>query len=335
MMGNNTILLSHGSGGRQSKELLDIIYRTLSHVVINHGEDSGVFYAVEGKAAITTDSYTIDPIFFPGGNIGKLAICGTINDLAMVGAIPKYITLSLIIEEGFGFDDLKKILISIRDETKKGNISIIAGDTKIVSRGKMDKIFINTAGFGEIITNTAISSHNAMPDDAVIITGDIGDHGAAIMAFRNGFESSLKSDCANVAPLIKALLEQGVIIHALRDPTRGGLASILNEIASASNVNIVLEEEKLPIKDSVSGVCDALGIDPLYMACEGRAVIICPQDETDKVLKILHNEPLGSNAQIIGRVAERSDEPKLYLKTYIGAKRILPLLSREQTPRIC
>ncbi len=155
------------------------------------------------------------------------------------------------------------------------------------------------------------------------------------MAYRNGFESSLKSDCANVAPLIKALLEQEAIIHALRDPTRGGLASILNEIVASSKVNIILEEERLPIKESVSGVCDALGIDPLYMACEGRAVIICPQDETNEVLKILHNEPLGSNAQVIGRVTERSDTPKLFLKTFIGAKRILPLLSREQTPRIC
>ncbi len=335
MMVNNTILLSHGSGGKQSKELLDLIYRTLNRVVINHGEDSGVINIVDGKAAITTDSYTIDPIFFPGGNIGKLAICGTTNDLAMVGAIPQFITLSLIIEEGFSFDDLKKILIAIRDETEKGNISIIAGDTKIVSKGKIDKIFINTAGYGEIISKDTISSQNAEPQDVVIITGDIGDHGASIMAYRNGFTSALKSDCANVAPLIKALLEQGIKIHALRDPTRGGLASILNEIVASSKVNIVLEEEKLPIKDSVSGVCDALGIDPLYMACEGRAVIICPKDETDKVLEILHNETLGENAQVIGRVAEKSDTPKLFLKTFIGAKRILPLLSREQTPRIC
>jgi len=335
MMDKNTILLSHGSGGKQSQELLELIYNTLNEVVINHGEDSGVFQAVEGKAAITTDSYTVDPIFFPGGNIGKLAICGTTNDLAMVGAIPKLITLSLMIEEGFSFDDLNKILISIKDETKKGNISIIAGDTKIVSRGKIDKIFINTAGYGVLATNESISSKNAKPQDDVIITGDIGDHGASIMAYRNGFESSLKSDCANVAPLIKALLEQEAIIHALRDPTRGGLASILNEIVASSKVNIILEEERLPIKESVSGVCDALGIDPLYMACEGRAVIICPQDETNEVLKILHNEPLGSNAQVIGRVTERSDTPKLFLKTFIGAKRILPLLSREQTPRIC
>ena len=334
-MNKDTILLSHGGGGKQSQKLLQLIYDTLNDVVINHGEDSGVFHATEGTAAITTDSYTVDPIFFPGGNIGKLAICGTTNDLAMVGAIPQYITLSLMIEEGFSFDDLKKILISIRDETRKGQISIIAGDTKVVSKGKIDKIFINTAGYGVLATKESISSKNAKPRDAVIITGDIGDHGAAIMAYRNGFESSLKSDCANVAPLIRVLLEKGVIIHALRDPTRGGLASILNEIASSSKVNIELEEEKLPIKKSVSGVCDALGIDPLYMACEGRAVIISPEDQAEEILKILHNDPLGKNAQIIGRVAERSDEPKLFLRTYIGAKRILPLLSREQTPRIC
>jgi len=331
---NTTILLSHGSGGKQSQKLLELIYETLSDAVINHGEDSGVLDTTEDKAAITTDSYTIDPIFFPGGNIGKLAICGTTNDLAMVGAIPKYITLSLMIEEGFSFDDLKRILVSIRDETRKGKISIIAGDTKIVSKGKIDKIFINTAGYG-IITTEAISSKNAKSQDTVIITGDIGDHGASIMAYRNGFESSLKSDCANVAPLIKKLLDRGIIIHALRDPTRGGLASILNEIAGSSKVNIELEEEKLPIKKSVSGVCDALGIDPLYMACEGRAVIVSPEDQAEEILKILHSESLGKKAQIIGRVLEKSDEPKLFLKTFIGAKRILPLLSREQTPRIC
>jgi len=333
-MNKDTILLSHGGGGKQSQKLLQLIYDTLNDVVINHGEDSGVFHATEGAAAITTDSYTVDPIFFPGGNIGKLAICGTTNDLAMVGAIPQYITLSLMIEEGFSFDDLKKILISIREETRKGHIYIIAGDTKVVSKGKIDKIFINTAGYG-VLTTESISSKNAKPGDAVIITGDIGDHGAAIMAYRNGFEFSLTSDCANVAPLIKVLLEKGVVIHALRDPTRGGLASILNEIAGSSKVNIELEEEKLPIKKSVSGVCDALGIDSLYMACEGRAVIISPEDQAEGILKILHNDHLGKNAQIIGRVTERSNEPKLYLKTYIGAKRILPLLSREQTPRIC
>ncbi|MCD6329945.1 MAG: hydrogenase expression/formation protein HypE [Candidatus Cloacimonetes bacterium] len=334
-MDNKTILLSHGSGGKQSQELLELIYKTLEDIVVNHGEDSGTFKAQSGNIALTTDSYTIDPIFFPGGNIGKLAICGTLNDLAMVGAVPKYITLALMIEEGFNFDDLKKILLSVKDETKKAGVSIIAGDTKVVSKGKIDKIFINTAGYGIISSDQVISSKNAQPDDAVIVTGEIGDHGAAIMAYRNGFESSLRSDCANVAPLIKILLEKGAILHVLRDPTRGGLASILNEIASSSNVDIEIDEEALPLKESVTGVCDALGIDPLYMACEGRAVIVCPQDQIEQVLENLHEIPLGKKARCIGRVIRKSSHPTLYLKTFIGATRILPLLSREQTPRIC
>ncbi|MBN2018485.1 MAG: hydrogenase expression/formation protein HypE [Candidatus Cloacimonetes bacterium] len=334
-MDKKTILLSHGSGGKLSQEFLELIYKTLEDVVVNHGEDSGSFDADSARIAITTDSYTIDPIFFPGGNIGKLAICGTTNDLAMVGAVPKYITLSLMIEEGFQFDDLKKILISIKQQTMKAGVSIIAGDTKIVSKGKIDKIFINTAGYGIIQTDQVISSKNAQPDDAVIVTGDIGDHGAAIMAYRNGFDSELRSDCANVASLIKALLDDDVIIHALRDPTRGGLASILNEIAFSSQVDIEINEEALPIKKSVTGVCDALGIDPLYMACEGRAVIICPEDQGERVLKIMRSKTLGKNAQCIGQILQKTDAPKLYLKTFIGARRILPLLSREQTPRIC
>ena len=334
-MDKKTILLSHGSGGKLSQEFLELIYKTLEDVVVNHGEDSGSFDADSARIAITTDSYTIDPVFFPGGNIGKLAICGTTNDLAMVGAVPKYITLSLMIEEGFQFDDLKKILLSIKQQTMGAGVSIIAGDTKIVSKGKIDKIFINTAGYGIIQTDQVISSKNAQPDDAVIVTGDIGDHGAAIMAHRNEFDSELRSDCANVAPLIKALIDDDVIIHALRDPTRGGLASILNEIAFSSQVDIEIKEEALPIKKSVTGVCDALGIDPLYMACEGRAVIICPEDQVERVLKIMQSKTLGNNAQYIGQILQKTNEPKLYLKTFIGARRILPLLSREQTPRIC
>ncbi|MCK4359977.1 MAG: hydrogenase expression/formation protein HypE [Candidatus Cloacimonetes bacterium] len=329
------ILLSHGSGGKNSQRLLKFIYKILGSIVINHTEDSGITSIQQNKLGITTDSYVIDPIFFPGGDIGKLAVCGTLNDLAMVGAIPKYLTLSLIIEESFSFDDLKKILISIKKEAKNSEIKIIAGDTKVVSKGKLDKIFINTAGYGIIEHSQDINSHNAQLGDAVIVTGDIGDHGAAIMAVRNDFQSDLISDCASVVPLIKKLLDENVNIHTLRDPTRGGLASILNEIAISSSMDIELEEVKIPIKDSVVGICDILGIDPLYMACEGRAVIICPENESEKALRILRKTDAGKSAEKIGKILSKSENPRVYLKTFIGACRILPLLSREQTPRIC
>jgi len=329
------ILLSHGSGGKNSRRLLKFIYDCLDGIVINQTEDSGVISINEGKLAITTDSYVIDPIFFPGGDIGKLSICGTLNDLGMVGAVPKYLTLSFMIEENFSFENLQKILSSIKIEAQKANIKIIAGDTKIVSKGKLDKIFINTTGYGIVQHSQNISSKNSQPGDAVIVTGDIGDHGATIMAVRNDFQSDLISDCASVVPLIKKLIDENINIHTLRDPTRGGLASILNEIAISSSIDIELEEVKIPIKDSVNGICDILGIDPLYMACEGRAMIICPEDEVNKVLKILKKTSDSKNASQIGKVLSKTENPRVYLKTFIGARRILPLLSREQTPRIC
>ncbi|MEA3476325.1 MAG: hydrogenase expression/formation protein HypE [Candidatus Cloacimonadota bacterium] len=329
------ILLSHGSGGKNSRKLLKFIYDSLGDIVINRGEDSGIAILQTDKLAITTDSYVIDPIFFPGGDIGKLSVCGTLNDLAMVGAIPKYLTLCFIIEENFPFNNLRKILYSIKEEAESAGIKIIAGDTKIVSKGKLDKIFINTTGYGIIEHSQEINSHNAQPGDAVIVTGDIGDHGAAIMAVRNDFESDLTSDCASVVPLIRKLLAENINIHTLRDPTRGGLASILNEIAISSSIDIELEKVKIPIKDSVNGICDILGIDPLYMACEGRAAIICPESEVGDILNILKETNDGKNACKIGNIVDKSKEPRVYLKTFIGARRILPLLSREQTPRIC
>ncbi|MBC8526109.1 MAG: hydrogenase expression/formation protein HypE [Candidatus Cloacimonetes bacterium] len=329
------ISLSHGSGGKNSQKLLKFIYDNLGDIVINYTEDSGITTLHTEKVAITTDSYIIDPIFFPGGDIGKLAICGTLNDLGMVGAIPKYLTLSFIIEEGFQFDDLKKILISIRKESVEAEIKIIAGDTKIVSKGKMDKIFINTTGYGIIEHSLEINSRNAHPGDAIIVTGDIGDHGSVIMAYRNNFQFDFVSDCASVFPLIKRLLDEHIIIHTLRDPTRGGLASILNEIAISSSTDIELEEVRIPTEDAVNGICDILGIDPLYMACEGRAVIICPENEVSKILKILRETNNGRNSCRIGKVLSKTESARVYLKTFIGSRRILPLLSREHTPRIC
>ncbi|MBS3767766.1 MAG: hydrogenase expression/formation protein HypE [Candidatus Cloacimonetes bacterium] len=328
------ILLSHGSGGKASKDLLSMVYNILGDVVINRGEDSGLISTTE-KSAMTTDSYVIDPIFFPGGDIGKLSIYGTVNDLAMVGAKPKFITVSLLLEEGFSFSSLEKILHSIKEAAKETGVKIAAGDTKVVSKGKLDKIFVNTAGVGKIIHAQDISSQNAQVGDDIIVSGDIGDHGTAIMAHRNKFESKLKSDCASVYPLVEKLIEANVEIHTLRDPTRGGLASILNEIAFSSRVDIELEETKIPIKNTVQGICDALGIDPLYMACEGRVVIVSPSSNTEKVLEILHKEASGKNAAHIGKVINKSQNPNLLLKTFIGSRRILPLLTREQTPRIC
>jgi hydrogenase expression/formation protein HypE len=329
------ILLSHGSGGKNSQKLLSFISLSLGDCLEGYGEDSGIVDASGGRIAITTDSYTVYPIFFSGGDIGKLAVCGTLNDLAMVGAQPKYITLSLIIEENFTFGELKKILFSIRQESKKNKVKIIAGDTKVVNKGKLDKIFINTAGYGVVHHKQSISVTNAQSGDAVIVTGDIGAHGTAIMALRNNFDTDLISDCDAVWPLINALLEADVEIHTLRDPTRGGLASILNEIALSSNVDIELIEEDIPIRESVQGLCDTLGIDPLYMACEGRAVIICPEQYANPVCKILQDMSKGKNAKRIGTVLPMNKSPRVYLRTFIGSRLILPLLTREQTPRIC
>jgi hydrogenase expression/formation protein HypE len=329
------ILLSHGSGSKNSQELLSFISQCLEDCLESYGEDSGIVDALGGRIAITTDSYTIDPIFFPGGDIGKLAVCGTLNDLAMVGAQAQYITLSLIIEENFTFEELDKILSSIRKESKKNKVKIIAGDTKVVNKGKLDKIFINTAGYGVVSHKQRISVTNAQPGDAVIVTGDIGAHGATIMALRNNFDTDLVSDCDAVWPLIYALLKADIDIHTLRDPTRGGLASILNEIALSSNIDIELIEEDIPIRQSVQGLCDTLGIDPLYMACEGRAVVICPEKHANLACEVLHGLEQGKNAKRIGTVLPASTTHRVYLKTFIGSRIILPLLTRELTPRIC
>lgn len=331
----NHILLSHGSGGKNSQELLSFIFQSLGDCLANYGEDSGIVEVSGDQIAITTDSYTVDPIFFPGGDIGKLAVCGTLNDLAMVGAQAEYITLSLIIEENFTFEELERILSSILNESKKNKVKIIAGDTKVVSKGKLDKIFINTAGYGVVHHKQKISVTNTQPGDAVIVTGDIGAHGAAIMALRNSFDTDLVSDCEAVGPLVYALLAAGIEIHTLRDPTRGGLASILNEIAVSSNVDIELVEENIPIKQNVQGLCDTLGIDPLYMACEGRAVITCPEQHANLACKVLQGLEQGKNAKKIGTVLPVSTTPRVYLKTFIGSHIILPLLTRELTPRIC
>ncbi|RLC46062.1 MAG: hydrogenase expression/formation protein HypE [Candidatus Cloacimonadota bacterium] len=333
-MKNDIILLSHGSGGKKSQELLSFIFNILGDTLINRGEDSGICLLNSNKIAITTDSFTIDPIFFPGGNIGKLSVCGTINDISVMGAVPKYITLALLIEEGFPFTDLEKIVLSIKNEAQKSGVKIIAGDSKVVIKGKLDKIFINTSGYGEIITDQEINSTNVEQGDAIIISGGIGEHSATIMAIRNEMETDLISDCQSLDKMIFALLKEGFTIRAMRDITRGGLASILNEIAQSSKLDMEIWENDIQIKEEVQAICDILGLDPLYLACEGRIVLFSPQQEADEIVKFLQKK-YQLNSTVIGRVKGYSENSKILLKTPIGAERVLPLLTRELTPRIC
>ncbi len=307
----------------------------LDNAILNRLDDSAVFEA-SGKLAFTTDSYVVQPIFFPGGDIGKLAVCGTINDLSTSGAIPRYLSLALILEEGLGLDELEKIVISIRDTALAAGVTIVTGDTKVVNRGSADKIFINTAGIGIIPEGVDISGHNARPGDVVIISGYIGDHGIAVLSQREGlnFATSLVSDCAPLNGLVSDILGVSKAVHCFRDPTRGGLASTLNELAEQSGVSIRIEEEALPIRDEVAGACEMLGLDPLHIANEGKLVaIVAPEAAADILAKMKQN-PYGRDAAVIGRVLE-GHPGKVTMKTKLGTSRMVNMLMGEPLPRIC
>jgi len=338
-MENEIITLAHGSGGNASLKLINnYIKKYFSNKVLNKMEDAAVLDLKAKKIAMTTDSFVISPIFFAGGDIGRLSICGTVNDLAAMGARPIYITVGLILEEGLLLKDLEKIIISMKKTADEAGVIIVAGDTKVVNRGKADKIFINTTGIGKIISNkNEISSSNAKSGDSLIITGSIGDHEVAILKEREGLELKVKI-CSDTAPLnkiIEKLLKNKVWIDAMRDPTRGGLATIMNEIALSSGVDIEIDESKVPIKATVVSVCDILGFDPFYLANEGKMLIICHKSHEKKALKLLRSTKYGRNAQIIGRVTEKSSKPQVVLKTRIGGERILFITEGEQLPRIC
>jgi len=331
----DVIRLDHGSGGRLSNELVQNIVNIFTNSIIDKMDDSALL-KLGGKIAYTTDSFVVDPIFFPGGDIGALSIFGTVNDLAMVGAEPLYLTLSLIIEEGLPYSVLNKVLLSIKRCIRDLNIKIVAGDTKVVERGGADKLFINTAGIGIVKYKKEISSSNACQGDKIILSGYIGDHGIAVLGAREkfGFKAPVKSDSAPLSSLVRDMLKASRNIHVLRDPTRGGLATVLNEIAHRSKKGISIEEDKIPIRKEVRGVSEILGLDPLYIANEGKLVTFVKGSDANRVLSIMRQHRYGRNAQIIGDVNNRYPG-KVFLKTAFGGTRIVDRLVGEPLPRIC
>jgi hydrogenase expression/formation protein HypE len=331
------ILLDHGSGGRASRELVrGVFLPPLKNPLLEELDDSAVFEIGNQRLAFSTDSYTVDPLFFPGGDIGCLAVNGTVNDLSMRGATPLYLSAGFIIEEGFLISDLKRILTSMKDAAKAAGVEIIAGDTKVVNRGEADKIFINTSGVGVIEGNVNISGSNAQVGDAVLISGTIGEHGITILSKRGGlsFEAPIQSDSAPLNGLVRDMMSLSDQIHTMRDPTRGGLATSLNEIAIQSNVGIELYEDQIPLRDSVVGACEILGLDPLYMANEGKLVAFVSPQDAEKILNGMKAHPYGVDASMIGRVVSEN-RSRVFMKTEIGGTRILDMLAGEQLPRIC
>ena len=331
------ILLAHGSGGELSHQLVDSLFaKNFQNPLLQPLDDSAVISADGEKWAFTTDSYVVTPIFFPGGDIGKLAVCGTVNDLSMSGAQPLYLSAGFIIEEGFRFSDLKRIVESMQRTAAEAGVAIITGDTKVVNRGAADGVFINTAGIGRVPPGIRISGHNARPGDKVLVSGTIGDHGVAILSAREGleFSTALVSDCAPLNHLVKRLIAASPHIHCLRDPTRGGLSSTLNELARQSGVGIWVEEERIPMKEEVRGACELLGFEPWNMANEGKLVAIVAAEAAEEILRDMREHPLGRDAAIIGEVKEDSPE-KVVLRTPIGSTRILDMMVGEPLPRIC
>ncbi len=332
----DSILLAHGSGGRLSHELVEkTLLPFVANQELNKLDDSAVFEA-SGRLAFTIDSYVVNPIFFPGGDIGRLAVCGTVNDLAMSGAGPLYLSLAAIIEEGFLLSELEQVMRSIKEAAQEAGVSIIAGDTKVVNRGQADKLFITTSGVGTVSPGVDIAGANARAGDKVLLSGTVGDHGIAVMSQREGleFSMSLESDCAPLNGLVAGMLEISPRIHCLRDPTRGGLATTLNELARQSEVGIIVEEVTIPVRGEVRAACDLLGLDPLYVANEGKLVAVVDPGDADSVLAEMKRSNYGRDAAIIGEVT--SEHPgKVMIRTRLGPSRILDMLSGELLPRIC
>ncbi|MFC1932884.1 hydrogenase expression/formation protein HypE [Chloroflexota bacterium] len=330
------VLLSHGSGGKLSHDLIEKSFvSALSNPILDKLDDSAVF-ELGGRLAFTTDSYVVSPIFFPGGDIGKLAVCGTVNDLSMSGATPLYLSLSFIIEEGFLIADLEKIVNSIHQAAVEAEVKIVAGDTKVVNKGSADKLFINTSGVGAVPQGVDISGANARPGDKIIISGNLGDHGIAVLSQREGlkFHVPVQSDCAPLNRLVAEMLETSASIHCLRDPTRGGLATTLNEFAQQSQVGINIDEGSIPVNKAVLSACELLGFDPLYVANEGKVVAVVATADADKVLAKMRQNHYGREAIIIGEVV--NEHPgRVVMKTRLGASRIVDVLVGELLPRIC
>lgn len=337
IMDTECILLGHGSGGKLTQRLItEVFYPAFRNPILEQEHDGGVFAVDKKRLAITTDSYVVDPVFFPGGNIGDLAVNGTVNDLACCGAKPLYLTAGFILEEGLPMADLKRIVDSMRIAAEKAGVFIVTGDTKVVERGKCDKIFINTSGVGVLEDDIEISPKRACSGDVVICSGPIGVHGITILSTREslGFETALKSDTASLNGMLNELCACIKEIHVLRDPTRGGVSSTLNEIAQSSNVEIEIDETRLPVPDVVRSASEMLGLDSLYIANEGVVLVILPSEVAEEALKIMRQFPEGEKAVVIGAVTA-SGGASVKMKTLYGGRRIVTMLNGDQLPRIC
>ena len=331
---NKTITLAHGNGGAENNELINkVFYKAFKNDILSKSEDAAVIQ--DGTLAFSTDSFTVSPLFFNGANIGKLAVCGTCNDLAMMGAKPKYLTCSVIIEEGFEIRELEKIVKSMKEELEINGAIVVSGDTKVVPRSAVDKIFINTTGIGEI-QYKGISSNNITENDLILVSRDIGAHGATIFTAREGMDinSNLKSDCNSLYPQVKALIDSGIKITALRDATRGGVSAVLNEWAKQSNICIEIDEANIPISDEVKGICEMLGFEAMSLANEGTFVLAIPKEDAQKAIEVLHTFEEAKNACILGKVTQQYEQ-KVILNSQWGTKRFLDIPTGELLPRIC
>lgn len=331
------IVLGHGSGGKMAADLIAKTFLpAFDNPALRAGDDAGVVDIAAGKLAISTDSHVVMPLFFPGGDIGRLAVCGTVNDVAMLGATPLYLTAGFILEEGLPLDTLERVVASMKAAAAEAGVHIVSGDTKVVQRGKADGLYITTAGVGQVYEGSVIGGARAKPGDVVILSGPMGDHGVAVLAARGelGFETDVQSDVAPLNHLIAAMLDASPNIHVLRDPTRGGVATTLNEIAHQSNVCITLDERRLPVRASVAAVCEMLGFDPLYIANEGKLLAIVAREDADKVLDVMRRAKYGEDAVLIGEVSN-APQGRVLMKTAIGSTRVVDVLMGEMLPRIC
>ena len=333
---NDTVTLAHGAGGKQTNELIHRVFEANFSNPNLTADDAAVLPAPQGRMAMTTDGFIVSPAFFPGGNIGKLSICGTVNDLACMGARPKYLSCAFVIEEGFPMDKLEQIAAAMAKTAAEAGVQIVSGDTKVAGKGQVDGVFITTTGVGEILPGAETSGTKAEPGDLVIVTGDVGRHGCTILLARDefGIEADVTSDCAPLWGAVEAVLNRTKNVHVIRDATRGGVGTVLYEIAHQSNVGVRIEAAAVPVDPAVQGVCRMLGLEPLYLACEGRLVIIAPKAEAPAILEALRSQPYSGGAAVIGEIT--AEQPGwVVMKTEIGSETLLPQPTGELLPRIC
>ncbi|MGN0941431.1 MAG: hydrogenase expression/formation protein HypE [Selenomonadaceae bacterium] len=335
-MAHDVIEMAHGAGGRMGGELMrEVIFPAIGNDILAEMHD-GAHVNVSGNIAMTTDSYVVKPIFFRGGSIGRLAVCGTVNDLAMTGAMARYLTLALILEEGFPIDELRRVLADVRKAADEADVKIVTGDTKVVGRGAGDGIYINTAGVGDIVDGADIAPKNIRAGMDIIVSGYLGDHAATIMAARHGISlpESIKTDAAPLKSLVASMLATSKNIAVMRDPTRGGVAAVLNELAGQAGVGMLIDEDKLPVREEVRGVCDLLGFDPLNLANEGKLIAIVKREDTEKILAAMRNHPLGEHATVIGTTTKEG-AGEVGLRTPLGSIRMVEMSMGGLVPRIC